>query len=87
MFITKTKPSPIFAGNHQLEELITISLLSHFDSNLKDHQHLLDTPLPLSHDPLPTVRICEEDVRQVFHRQKIWKASVPDGVSASRLKA
>lgn len=40
-------------------------------------------PIP---DPLPALTICEQDVRQLFQRQRIKKASGPDGVSPSCLK-
>ncbi|KAK3532941.1 hypothetical protein QTP70_004553, partial [Hemibagrus guttatus] len=37
--------------------------------------------------PQPVLKICEDDVRKVFSKQKIRKAKGPDGVSTACLKA
>src|SRR4029434_3167308 len=46
---------------------------------------LLSPPLSLLTPP-PVLTVCEEDVCQLFQKQKIRKAPGPDGVSPSCLK-
>src|SRR4029434_8916232 len=50
------------------------------------HNHLHPLLSPPSDYP-PALTVCEEDVCQLFQRQKTRKASGPDGVSPSCLKA
>ncbi|KAK3533046.1 hypothetical protein QTP70_006603 [Hemibagrus guttatus] len=42
---------------------------------------------PFGQDPEPVLKICEDDVRKVFSKQKIRKVKGPDGMSPACLKA
>ncbi|KAL0165654.1 hypothetical protein M9458_037498, partial [Cirrhinus mrigala] len=42
--------------------------------------------LPLPTLSQPALKICQDDIRKVFRKQKIRKAKGPDGVSPARLK-
>ncbi len=88
-------PSPSTKANQQLAEDLNEFYCRFEKPGLTPHthsDHLSTQPSTLSPSLPPTVsqpvlKICEDDVRKVFRRQKIRKAKGPDDVSPACLKA
>ncbi|KAK3558743.1 hypothetical protein QTP86_028030 [Hemibagrus guttatus] len=92
-YITNYKtPSPSTEANQQLAEDLnefycrfeTAGLTPHAPSEHLSIQPLTPPATPLS--PPPALRISEDDVRQIFLKQKRRKAPGPDGVTPACLK-
>ncbi|KAK3555538.1 hypothetical protein QTP86_021797, partial [Hemibagrus guttatus] len=92
-YITNYKtPSPSTEANQQLAEDLnefycrfeTAGLTPHAPSEHLSIQPLTPPATPLS--PPPALRISEDDVRQIFLKQKKRKAPGPDGVTPACLK-
>ncbi|KAK3551831.1 hypothetical protein QTP70_028999 [Hemibagrus guttatus] len=85
-------PSPSTEANQQLAEDLnefycrfeTAGLTSHAPSENLSTRPLTPPATPLS--PPPALRISEDDVRQIFLKQKRRKAPGPDGVTPACLK-
>ncbi|KAK3509776.1 hypothetical protein QTP70_009986 [Hemibagrus guttatus] len=85
-------PSPSTEANQQLAEDLnefycrfeTAGLTPHAPSEHLSTQPLTPPATPLS--PPPALRISEDDVRQIFLKQKRRKAPGPDGVTPACLK-
>ncbi|KAK3538473.1 hypothetical protein QTP86_003690 [Hemibagrus guttatus] len=85
-------PSPSTAANQQLAEDLnefyfrfeTAGLTPHVPSENLSTQPLTPPATPLS--PTPALRISEDDVRQIFLKQKRRKAPGPDSVTPACLK-
>ena len=81
------RPSPHTAVNRQLADDLNV-FYCRFETPTSTpitHSTIKQSSSPLPTPP-PSLRICEEDVCQLFKKQKTKKAPGPDGVSPSCLK-
>ncbi|KAK3526833.1 hypothetical protein QTP86_000695 [Hemibagrus guttatus] len=89
-YITNYKtPSPSTETNQQLAEDLNEFYCRFETASLTPHapsEHLSIQPLTPPLSPPPALRISEDDVRQIFLKQKKRKAPGPDGVTPACLK-